>query len=66
MLVQNSVQDADLSPLLLGVRRVPLGKPHLALAADQEHEIDHGYAVGEVATRPHGSAPERRRRRTGG
>ncbi|BAS86703.1 Os03g0783725, partial [Oryza sativa Japonica Group] len=40
VLVQNSVQDADLSPLLLGVRRVPLGKPHLALAADQEHEID--------------------------
>ena len=24
----------DLSPLLLGVRRVPLGEPHLALAAD--------------------------------
>nr|ACN26778.1 unknown [Zea mays]ACN35590.1 unknown [Zea mays] len=25
----------DLGPLLLGVRRIPLGEPHLALAADQ-------------------------------
>jgi len=24
----------------LGVRRIPLGEPHLALAADQEHEIN--------------------------
>jgi hypothetical protein len=37
---QKTVQHADLSPLLLGVRGVPLGESHLALAADQEHEID--------------------------
>jgi len=41
----------DLGPLLLGVRRIPLGEPHLALAADQEHEINHGGRVGEVVAR---------------
>jgi len=41
----------DLGPLLLGVRRIPLGEPHLALAADQEHEINHGGWVGDVVAR---------------
>ncbi|XP_023155844.1 uncharacterized protein [Zea mays] len=31
----NIMWDTDLGPLLLGVRRIPLGEPHLALAADQ-------------------------------
>jgi hypothetical protein len=34
------VWGTDLGPLFLGVRRIPLGEPHLALAADQEHEIN--------------------------
>jgi hypothetical protein len=41
----------DLGPLLLGVRRIPLGEPHFALAADQEHEINHGGWVREVVAR---------------
>ena len=39
-LSHRAVWDTDLGPLLLGVRRIPLGEPHLALPADQEHEIN--------------------------
>lgn len=45
---QRAAKNTDLGPLLLGVRRIPLGEPHLALAADQEHEINLQKHTGKV------------------
>jgi len=40
LLSHRAVWNTHLGPLLLGVRRIPLGEPHLTLAADQEHEVN--------------------------